>query len=48
MILRFGRYPFLFVYLFADMFVEAKRAHTFKTQARFALQEDYVSGAWSD
>jgi hypothetical protein len=47
--LRFGRYPFLFVYLFADMFVEAKRAHMFKMQARFALQEDYVSGVtWSE
>jgi hypothetical protein len=48
-LLRFGRFPFLFVYLFADMFLEGKRLSKFKTQARFALQDDYASEPyWSE
>jgi hypothetical protein len=41
---RFGRYPVLFIYLYAEMFIDPKKDRKIVSQFRLALQDDYVSG----
>lgn len=46
---RFGRYPLLFIYLFAEMFTDPKNDRKIDRQFRLALQDEYVSGElWGD